>query len=106
MTHGEGGKTRPTSTRGIVVVFAITFVVLQYIDRAAISQAAPLVMKDLTLTKEQMSWVFSAFTFADVVFGIPGGHLGDWIGPRAVCAACWLFIDPTTPLDSASHHDG
>jgi hypothetical protein len=42
MTQGEGGNTRPTRTRGIVVVFAITLAVLQYIDRVAISQAAPL----------------------------------------------------------------
>ena len=42
MTHGAGGNMRPTSTRGIVVVFAVTLAVLQYIDRVAISQAAPL----------------------------------------------------------------
>jgi hypothetical protein len=42
MTQGAGGPTRPTRTRGIVVVFAVTLAVLQYIDRVAISQAAPL----------------------------------------------------------------
>jgi hypothetical protein len=42
MTQGAGETMRPTRTRGIVVVFAVTLAVLQYIDRVAISQAAPL----------------------------------------------------------------
>jgi ACS family glucarate transporter-like MFS transporter len=99
MMHGEGGNTRPTSTRGIVVVFAITLAVLQYIDRVAISQAAPLVMRDLALTKEQMSWVFSAFTLAYALFEIPGGYLGDWIGPRKVLLRIvlwWSFFTAAT----------
>jgi MFS family permease len=90
---------RPTNTRGIVVVFAITLAVLQYIDRVAISQAAPLVMKDLALTKEQMSWVFSAFTLAYALFEIPGGYLGDWIGPRKVLLRIvlwWSFFTAAT----------
>jgi MFS transporter, ACS family, glucarate transporter len=99
MTQGEGGTTRPTRTRGIVVVFAVTLAVLQYIDRVAISQAAPLVMRDLALTKEQMSWVFSAFTLAYALFEIPGGYLGDWIGPRKVLLRIvlrWSFFTAAT----------
>lgn len=99
MTHEEGGNMRPTSTRRIVVVFAVTLAVLQYIDRVAISQAAPLVMKELALTKEQMSWVFSAFTLAYAVFEIPGGYLGDWIGPRRVLLRIvlwWSFFTAAT----------
>jgi hypothetical protein len=40
------------------------------------------------------------------------GRTGNWPltfhVTAVVClagAACWLFIDPTTPLDSESHHD-
>ena len=84
MTHEAGGNMRPTNNLRIVVVFAVTLAVLEYIDRVAISQAAPMVMKDLAVTKEQMSWVFSAFTLAYALFEIPGGYLGDWIGPRKV----------------------
>lgn len=90
---------RPTSTRGIVVVFAVALAVLQYIDRVAISQAAPLVMKDLAITKEQMSWVFSAFTLAYALFEIPGGYLGDCIGPRKVLLRIvlwWSFFTAAT----------
>src|SRR5688572_28763556 len=41
-------------------------------------------MRDLALTPEQMSFVFSAFTFAYGLFEIPTGHWGDRIGSRRV----------------------
>lgn len=90
---------RPSNARGLVVVFAVTLAVLQYIDRVAISQAAPLVMRDLALSKEQMSWVFSAFTLAYALFEIPGGYLGDRIGPRRVLVRIvlwWSFFTAAT----------
>lgn len=75
---------RPTHARIWVVVFAVTLAIIQYIDRVAISQAAPLISADLALSPEQMGWVFSAFTLAYALFEIPGGFLGDRIGPRRV----------------------
>lgn len=90
---------RPSNARGLVVVFAVTLAVLQYIDRVAISQAAPLVMKELAISKEQMSWVFSAFTLAYALFEIPGGYLGDRIGPRRVLLRIvlwWSFFTAAT----------
>jgi MFS family permease len=41
-------------------------------------------MRDLSLTKEQMGYAFSAFAWAYALFEIPGGWLGDKIGPRLV----------------------
>ena len=57
-----------TNARIWVVVFAVALAIVQYIDRVAISQAAPSISKDLSLSKEQMSWVFSAFTLAYALF--------------------------------------
>src|SRR4051812_2082013 len=74
----------PTQARYWVVVFAVTLAIIQYIDRVAISQAAPLISADLSLSPQQMGWVFSAFTLAYALFEIPGGYLGDRIGPRRV----------------------
>src|SRR5881394_3247531 len=74
----------PTRARYWVVVFAITLAVIQYIDRVCISQAAPNIQRDLRLPKEEMGWVFGAFTFAYALFEIPTGYLGDKIGPRSV----------------------
>src|SRR5437773_11734330 len=75
---------RPTHTRYWVIVFAITLAIITYIDRVCISKAAPLMQRDLGLTKEQMGYAFGAFGWAYALFEIPGGWLGDRIGPRKV----------------------
>jgi sugar phosphate permease len=79
-----GVAQKPTRVRHWVIVFAVTLAVITYIDRVCISQAAPLMMKDLGLTKVQMGYAFTAFAVAYAIFEIPGGFLGDWMGPRRV----------------------
>src|SRR5258708_25191232 len=73
---------RPTRARYVAVAFAMLLAIVQYLDRVGISQAAPAIMRDLHLSKVQMSWALSAFTWAYALFEIPGGWLGDRIGPR------------------------
>jgi MFS transporter, ACS family, glucarate transporter len=95
---GSGGAT-PTHARYWVVVFAVTLAVIQYIDRVCISQAAPSITKDLSLSPRQMGWVFSAFTLAYALFEIPCGYLGDRIGPRKVLLRIvlwWSFFTAAT----------
>jgi len=90
---------RPTRTRYWVVFFAITLAVVTYIDRVSMSQAAPFVAADLKLTKVQIGWAFSAFAFAYALFEIPGGWLGDWLGPRRVLMRIvlwWSFFTAAT----------
>jgi MFS family permease len=67
-----------------VIVFAITLAVITYIDRVCISFAAPSITRDLGLTSVQMGWAFTAFGWAYALFEVPGGFLGDWMGPRRV----------------------
>lgn len=89
----------PTRARGWVVIFAVTLAMVQYIDRVAISQAAPLIAADLQLSPSQMGWVFSAFTLAYALFEIPGGYIGDRIGPRRVLlriVVWWSFFTAAT----------
>src|SRR5213593_4901819 len=75
---------RPSHARYWVIVFAVTLAVITYIDRVCISKSAPLMQRDLGLTKEQMGYAFAAFGWAYALFEIPGGWLGDIIGPRKV----------------------
>jgi ACS family glucarate transporter-like MFS transporter len=89
----------PTRARYVTTVFAMTLAVVMYIDRVAISQAAPLMSADLGLTKIQMGWALSAFGWAYAVFEIPGGWLGDKIGPRRVLVRIvlwWSFFTAAT----------
>jgi MFS family permease len=92
-------STIPTRARHITIAFAMSLAVVMYIDRVCISQAAPLMRKDLGLTDIEMGWVFSIFAWAYAVFEVPGGWLGDRIGPRRVLIRIvlwWSFFTAAT----------
>jgi MFS family permease len=82
-----------------VIVFAVTLAVVTYIDRVSISFAAPFITKDLGLDSRQMGAVFAAFGWAYALFEIPGGYLGDRLGPRSVLTRIvlwWSFFTAAT----------
>jgi MFS family permease len=90
---------RPTRARYVAVAFAMLLAIVQYLDRVGISQAAPAMLRDLHLSFVQMSWALSAFTWAYALFEIPGGWLGDRIGPRRVLMRIvlwWSFFTAAT----------
>lgn len=91
----------PTRARYWVVVFAVSLAIIQFIDRVCISQAAPHLSADLGLSKQQMGWVFSAFTLAYALLEIPTGYWGDRRGPRGVLirvVSWWSFFTVATGL--------
>ena len=95
----RAAASEPTRARYWVVVFAVALAIIQYIDRVCISQAAPFISADLKLSPQQMGYVFSAFTLAYALFEIPGGYLGDRIGPRKVLLRIvlwWSFFTAAT----------
>jgi MFS family permease len=90
---------RPTRARYWVIVFGVTLAIIQYIDRVCISKAMPAIQKDLHFTNIQIGWIFGAFTLAYAVFEIPGGWLGDKLGPRKVLMRVvlwWSFFTAAT----------
>jgi len=89
---------RPTRTRYWVILFSVTLAVLAYIDRACISMAAPFMRKDMNLSAVEMGYVFSAFAFAYALFEIPGGWMGDWLGPKRVLIRIVLWWSAFTAL--------
>ena len=90
---------RPSRTRFGVIIFAVTLAIITYIDRVCISKAAPLIQNDLHISKENMGWIFGAFGLAYALFEIPGGWLGDKLGPRRVLVrgvAFWSIFTAAT----------
>ena len=75
---------RPTRVRYAVLAFLAAMTFVLYLDRVCISQAAPMMQEELGLAKIQMGFAFTAFGWAYALFEIPGGWLGDRIGPRKV----------------------
>ena len=89
----------PTRVRYLVIVFAVALAVVTYIDRVCISQAAPNISQDLGFSKEQMGFIFSAFTVAYALAEIPSGYLGDRFGARKVLmriVVWWSFFTAAT----------
>jgi MFS transporter, ACS family, glucarate transporter len=92
-------STTPTKARYVVTAFAVTLALITYIDRVGIAVAAPSIRKDLDLSPIQLGWALSAFGWAYAVFEIPGGWLGDRIGPRRVLMRIviwWSFFTAAT----------
>ncbi len=89
---------RPTRTRYWVILFSVTLAVLAYIDRACMSMAAPFIRKDLGFSAVEMGYVFSAFALAYAIFEIPGGWMGDWLGPKRVLIRIVLWWSAFTAL--------
>ena len=89
----------PSHARRKALTFAVILAVITYIDRVAISQAAPFITQDLGLTRVQMGWALAVFGYAYAIFEIPGGWLSDKIGPRKVLMRIvlwWSFFTAAT----------
>ena len=73
---------RPTRIRYIVLGLTIGAYMITYIDRVVISSAVPSIQKEFGFSIVTMGWILSSFQWAYAIFQIPGGWLGDRIGPR------------------------
>jgi len=68
----------------ILLVFAGP---LNYVDRATLSVANPLIRQELGLSIADMGLLLSAFLWAYAFAQLPGGALLDRLGPRRVLGA-------------------
>jgi MFS family permease len=91
-----------TRTRYRVVGFTVLLAMVTYLDRACIATLAPQIMRDLSLTKEQMSWVYSAFAMAYAAFEIPTAWWADRQGTRRVLTRIVLWWSAFTMLTAAA----
>src|SRR6478736_3363196 len=80
--HDPAFPQAGTRTRYRVLAFTVALAGITYLDRVCIAQTAQDMMRELSLSKQQMSFVFSAFTIAYAVFEMPTGAWGDRIGTR------------------------
>ncbi len=90
---------KPTHARHWVVVFAVTLAVITYVDRVCISQSESYMRAALGLTKTEMGMVLALFAWGYALFEIPGGWMGDWLGPRRVLMRIviwWSFFTAAT----------
>ena len=77
---------RPTRIRYNILALTVAAYMITYIDRVVISSAVPSIQKEFGFSIVTMGWILSSFQWAYAIFQIPGGWLGDRIGPRRALA--------------------
>src|SRR5438309_976529 len=91
----------PTHVRYVVLSLTVAAYMITYMDRVVISSAAPVMQKELGLSLVMMGWILSSFRWGYALFQIPGGWLGDRIGPRralSLIVAWWSLFTSVTAL--------
>ena len=87
--------------RHIVLWATVAAYMITYMDRVVISTAVPVIQKDLGFSLVTMGWILSAFRWGYALFQIPGGWLGDRIGPRralSLIVMVWSLFTSATAL--------
>jgi MFS family permease len=74
---------------------------ITYMDRVVISAAVPVIRKEFNLSMEEMGFILSIFYWGYSLFQLPGGWLGDRIGPRralTLIVTWWSLFTSATAL--------
>ncbi|HET9986142.1 MAG TPA: MFS transporter [Longimicrobiales bacterium] len=93
---------RPTAARHVVLALLILHYGNTYMDRVAISTAAPRIQAEFGFDKVVLGAIFSAFTLGYALFQLPGGWLADRFGPRRVLTGIVAYWSAFTMLTAAA----
>ena len=85
-------STRPkTMVRWNIFLILLLLVTVNYIDRASLSVAMPLLTKEFSLSPVMQGFLLSSFFWSYTLMQVPGGVLVDRFKPRVILALCTLF---------------
>ena len=91
-------RAQATSRRFVIMGLLFVTVVINYLDRANLSIAAPGIAADLRLDPVRLGVVFSAFGWLYTGMQLPGGRVVDRVNPRIlypVTTVCWSLATYT-----------
>src|SRR5437773_1176588 len=94
-------STRVTHVRYVVLGLTVAAYMITYMDRAVIASAAPEIRKEFGFDLVTMSWILASFRVTYSLFQIPGGWLGDRIGPRralTIIVTWWSLFTSATAV--------
>src|SRR5262249_12024484 len=92
---------RPTRVRYVVLWLTVAAYVITYMDRSVIASAALDMREELGFSLVTMSWILASFRLTYSLFQIPGGWLGDRIGPRralTLIVTWWSLFTSATAI--------
>ena len=73
---------QPTRARHVVLWMTVLVYMITYMDRVVLSSAQTDMRTELGFDLKTMSYIIGGFSWSYALFQIPGGLLGDKIGPR------------------------
>src|SRR5256714_10190695 len=97
----EVTQARLSWGRWYILLLISLMYLITYLDRVNISTAAPVISKEFGFDKITMGAIFSAFVWAYALFQVPGGWLGDRLGPRRILTAIvsyWSLMTAATAM--------
>jgi ACS family D-galactonate transporter-like MFS transporter len=80
----------PTNVRWRIFLLMLMLVTINYIDRASISVAMPVISKEFNIDLATQGFILSSFFITYALMQIPGGMLADRFKPRIVIAMATL----------------
>jgi ACS family D-galactonate transporter-like MFS transporter len=85
------GAARPSSVRWKIFFLMLFLVSVNYIDRASLSVAMPLISKEFSIEPAWQGVILSSFFWTYAFMQVPGGMLADRFKPRIVIALATVF---------------
>jgi ACS family D-galactonate transporter-like MFS transporter len=82
---------RPTGVRWNIFFLMLFLVSINYIDRASLSVAMPLISKEFDIDPAMQGLILSSFFWTYALMQVPGGLLADRFKPRIVIALATIF---------------
>ena len=91
-----------TRTRWAVLWFLVLISVVRSMDAVNFSVAAKQIMPEYGFTNVQMGVLYTVFTAGYALFHLPGGWLGDTVGPRRMLTLAILWWSVFTGLTAVA----
>jgi len=91
ISHETAATEPKTKVRWKIFFVLLGLVAINYIDRASLSVAMPLIAKDFDLDPAMQGLILSAFFWTYAFMQVPGGIMADRFKPRVVIAAAAVF---------------
>src|ERR1700750_1256325 len=82
---------KPTGVRWKIFLLMLFLISINYIDRASLSVAMPLISKEFDIDPAMQGLILSSFFWTYALMQVPGGMLADRYKPRIVIALATIF---------------